>query len=105
MLVSGVIGNQDEGEDRDAADEIDGGQDEPFRHAAAEPPGGQRAEDVEQADHRHGPAADLRRNPAVDQIGRQVNRDEGDLKSASEEAEDQQHVRTMRESFAERVAQ
>src|SRR6266700_2532257 len=58
-----------------------------LRHAIAEPAGGERAEDVEDADHGEGPAADLSGQSAVDQIGRQMHSDEGELETAGEEAE------------------
>ena len=50
------------------------------------------------------PAADLRRKAAVDQIGRHVHGDEGELEAAGEEAEHQQQIGAMREGFAQALA-
>ena len=44
------------------------------------------------------------RQAAVDQIGRQVQRDERELEAAGEEAEHQQHVGAVAERFGERAA-
>ena len=49
------------------------------------------------------PAADLGRKAAVDQIGRQMHGDEGELEAAGEEAEHQQHVAAVPEGFRQRV--
>ena len=51
------------------------------------------------------PAADLGRKTAIDQIGRQVHGDEGELKAAGEEAEHQQHIGAMAERFGQRLPQ
>ena len=61
----------------------------------------QRADDVEQADDAERPAADFRRQSAVDQIGRQMHCDERELEAAGEEAENQQNVTTVTERFGE----
>ena len=45
------------------------------------------------------------RQPAVDQIGRQVHGDELQLEAASEEAEHQQHIGAMDERFAQGLPQ
>ena len=71
----------------------------------AEPAGGKRAHDIEQADHRQHPAADLHRQAAIDQIGRQMRGDEGELESAGEEAQHQQHIGPVTEGFAQRLPQ
>ena len=44
-----------------------------------------------------------RRQPAVDQIGRQMHGDEGELEAAGEEAEHQQHVGAMAERLRQRL--
>ena len=72
--------------------EIDDRQDVALRHPAAEIARRQRADDVEQADDSERPAADLGRETAVDQIGRQMHGDEGELEAAGEEAEHQQNI-------------
>ena len=41
--------------------------------------------------------------PAVDQIGRQMHGDEGELEAAGEEAEHQQHVAAMPERLDQRL--
>ena len=69
--------------------------------SVADPAGGERADDVEQADDRDHPAADLRRQAAVDQIGRQMRGDEGELEAAGEEAEHQQHIGAVRERLGQ----
>ena len=68
-----------------------------------EPADRDRADDVEQADGGERPAADLRAEAAVDQIGRQMQRDEGELEAAGEEAEHEQHVGAMAERLGERA--
>ena len=52
---------------------------------------------------RDGPGADVGAEPAVEQIGRQVHGDEGELEAAGEEAEHQQHVAAMAERLAQRL--
>ena len=49
------------------------------------------------------PAAGLNRHAAIDQIGRQMHGDEGELKSAGKEAEHQQHIRAMTERLGQRM--
>ena len=92
----GVAGSVMKASDRERAREIDDREDIALRHAVAEPAGRQRADDVEQPDDGDGPAADLGGQSAVDQIGRQVDGDEGELEAAGEEAEHEQHVAAMR---------
>ena len=48
------------------------------------------------------PAAGLRGDAAIDQIGRQMHGDEGKLEAAGEEAEHQQHIGAMAEGLGER---
>jgi hypothetical protein len=48
----------------------------------------QRTDDVEQADHGDGPAADFRRQAALHQVGGHVDVDEGQMETADEEADD-----------------
>ena len=95
---------RDERQDRRRADEIDEREQITLRHAVAEPAGGDRTDDVEQPDRRQRPAADLRRQAAIDQIRRHVHGDERKLESAGEKAEHQQHVGAMGESFADAPA-
>ena len=52
---------------------------------------------------RDGPGAGLGAEPAVDQIGRQVHGDEGELEAAGEEAQHQQHVAAMAERLDQRL--
>ncbi|MEH2625071.1 hypothetical protein V1292_003126 [Bradyrhizobium sp. AZCC 1719] len=56
----------------------------------------------EQADRRNHPAAGGCGNAAIDEIGRQMYGDEGELEAAREEAEHQQHVGAMTERFRQR---
>jgi len=67
-----------------------------------QPADAERSHDVEQADRGDHPAAGRRRYAAIDQIGRQVHRDERELKAAGEEAEHQQHIGAMAERLRQR---
>ena len=68
-----------------------------------EPADAERADDVEQADRGDSPAAGLRAEAAIDQIGRQMHGDECELEAAGEEAEHQQHIGAMAEGFGQRA--
>ena len=83
--------------------EIDDREQVALGHAARQPARAERADDVEQADQRDGPGADVGAEPAVDQIGRQMHGDEGELEAAGEEAEHQQHVAAVTERLAQRL--
>ena len=50
-------------------------------------------------------AADLGRQSAIDQIGRQMHGDEQQLEAAGEEAEHQQNVAAMAEGLGQRLQQ
>ena len=86
------------------AAEIDGRQDVALRHAAAEPAGRVRADDVEQADQRERGHGDVRRQAVVGEVRGQVHADEHDLEAADEEADRQQHVAAVAERLAHRLA-
>ena len=103
-VVSRARRQRNEHGDRQRAGEIDDRQDIALRHAVAEIAGRQRADDVEQADGGQRPAADLGGKPAVDQIGRQMHGDEGELEAAGEEAEHQQHIAAMAEGLRHGLA-
>ena len=94
---------QDEHHDRQRAAEIDRRQQVALGHQVGDIARADRAEDVEQPDHRDGPAADRGRQAAIDQIGRQMHGDEEELKAAGEVAEDQQHVAAMAERLRQRL--
>ena len=83
---------QQEGGDGQGAQEIDGRQQHLLGQAATQPARQQRADDVEQADDGDGPGADFGREPALHQIGRHVDVDEGQVEAADEKADDQQPV-------------
>ena len=52
-------------------------------------------------DCRQRPATNVGREAAISEVGRKMHADEGNLKAAREEAEHQQHVGTVPESFAQ----
>src|SRR5690349_23281342 len=67
----------------------------------AEVAGSNRSNDVEEPDRRECPAPDLGRKAAIDQIGRQMDRDEGELEAAREKAEHEQNVTAVAKCFRE----
>ena len=96
---------QHEERDRHRAREIDERQEDRLRIVLADVAGRERADDVEEADQRQRPGADPRVEAAVDDEGRQVRGDEGDVKAADEEAGGQQQVAPMREGLRQRLAE
>ena len=63
-----------------------------------------RPDDIEQADNADGPGGEARRDAALYQIGRQMDRHEGDLEAADEEARDQQQIAAMAETAPQCLA-
>ncbi len=90
-------------EGHDRAGEIDDREDPALRHAVAEPARRQRTDDIEHADERQRPAANLGRHTDILEIARQMHGDEGELEAAGEEAEHQQHIGAMAKRLRERL--
>ena len=67
--------------------------------------GGDRSDDVEQADDANRPGTDLGRQPAVEQVRRQVDGHESQLEAAGEEAEHEKNVAAMPERLGEGLLQ
>ena len=97
---AGVIGRSTKSAIATARGEIDERQKDRLRIVLADPAGGERADDVEEADQRERPRADPRIETLVDDIGRQMRGDEGDMEAADEEAGGQQQVAPVRERLA-----
>src|SRR5215472_4573479 len=85
--------------------EINEREDVALGHEIAEPARGERADDVEQPDRRNGPGADLRRKAAVDEVGRHVDGDEGELETAGEETEHEQDIGAVADRLRQRLPQ
>src|SRR5215472_4843329 len=85
--------------------EIDEREDVALGQEISEPARGERADDVEQSDHRDGPAADLRGKTAIDQVSRHVDGDEGELETAGEEAEHEQDIGAVPDGLRECLPQ
>ena len=85
-----------------AASEINARENVPLRHPAAEPARAKRAYRVREADDGECPAP-TQRKPEIAQIGGHVRGDEGEMEAAGEEADDEQVVAAVTESFAQRL--
>src|ERR1700737_2216696 len=68
---------------------------------AAQPARQHGAGDIEQTDGSERPAADLGREPAIDQIRGQMQCDEAELESAGEETQYEQEKRTVPEGLGQ----
>src|ERR1700738_5050611 len=62
---------------------------------AAQPSGQHGADDIEETDHSQRPAADLGREPAIDQIRGQMQSNEAELEAAGEETQHEQEKRAV----------
>src|SRR5262249_59123753 len=76
---------------------------EGFGLPPAEPARRQRADDVEQADERDGPPADIVGKALVHQIGWHVYRNEGQLEATGKKAEHEKQIGAVRKRFSKRV--
>src|SRR5216684_2397667 len=68
---------------------------------ATQPAGQHGADDIEETDHSQRPAADLGREPAIDQIRGQMQSDETELESAGEETQHEQEKRAVPEGLGQ----
>ncbi len=94
---------RDEQRNRKRAQQINHRQQVALRHPVAEPPRGDRTDDVEQPDDTDRPRAGVDREASVDEIGGQMHCNEEQLKAAGEKSEHQEDVAAVAERFRQRL--